>query len=68
VIVDPALCPACGAANQCALAEPADATPNCWCHSVSIAAEIIERLPEHLRDRACLCPRCAEVLDQLHAP
>ncbi|HEK1684832.1 MULTISPECIES: cysteine-rich CWC family protein [Pseudomonas] len=60
-------CPACGAANQCALADPRSATQACWCFSVSIDAAVLEALPDELRNKACLCPRCAAVDEQLKA-
>ncbi|MDP9524917.1 cysteine-rich CWC family protein [Pseudomonas protegens] len=64
---EPDLCPACGARNNCALADPRTADRACWCYSVSIDPAIIEALAPHLRDRACLCPRCAGVEAQLRA-
>lgn len=60
-------CPACGGRNDCALADPRSADQPCWCYSVTIAAEVLQALPPALRNKACLCPRCARVLDQLPA-
>ncbi|WP_153788774.1 cysteine-rich CWC family protein [Pseudomonas sp. EMN2] len=60
-------CPACGAANQCGLANPASATQGCWCFAVSIDPAIVQALPAELRNQACLCPRCAKVDEQLKA-
>lgn len=62
---DTSLCPACGAANNCSLADPRRATQPCWCYDVSIDPAVLRALPAHLRDRSCLCPRCAQVLDSL---
>lgn len=64
---DPQSCPACGASNGCSLADPRSATQNCWCFSVSIDPAVLAALPAELRDKACLCPRCAAVDDQLKA-
>ncbi|MBM3110244.1 cysteine-rich CWC family protein [Pseudomonas arcuscaelestis] len=64
---DPKCCPACGASNRCSLADPRTATKTCWCYSVTIAPEIIEALPADQRNTACLCPACAQVLNQLKA-
>ncbi|TFF41138.1 cysteine-rich CWC family protein [Pseudomonas sp. RIT623] len=64
---DPRHCPACGALNQCGLADPRSATQGCWCFSVRIEPAIIQALPAELRDQACLCPRCAQVDAQLKA-
>jgi hypothetical protein len=60
-------CPACGALNQCSLADPRSATLACWCYSVNIDPAVLQALPAELRNKACLCPRCAAVQDQLEA-
>ncbi|WP_236235179.1 cysteine-rich CWC family protein [Pseudomonas faucium] len=62
---DPQHCPACGALNQCALADPRSATQACWCYAVTIDPAVLQALPAELRNKACLCPRCAQVLEQL---
>ncbi|HWD30324.1 MAG TPA: cysteine-rich CWC family protein [Pseudomonas sp.] len=64
---DPQRCPACGASNRCSLADPRTAAKACWCYSVSIAPEVLEALPAEQRNKACLCPACAQVLEQLEA-
>ncbi|KJK07118.1 MULTISPECIES: cysteine-rich CWC family protein [Pseudomonas] len=64
---DPQCCPACGASNRCSLADPRTAAQACWCYSVSIAPEVLETLPAEQRNKACLCPACAQVLEQLQA-
>ena len=61
----PALCPACGASNDCTLADPSTADQACWCFSVSIDPAIIQALPDEMRNQTCLCPRCAGVNDVL---
>ena len=61
----PSLCPACGARNDCSLADPRTVDQACWCYSVSIDPKVFEALPEALRNTACLCPRCAQVNQQL---
>ena len=66
-MTDTRLCPACGASNQCSLADPRSATQACWCYSVQIDPSVIEALPAELRNSACLCPRCAQVEAQLQA-
>ncbi len=65
---DDRYCPACGALNQCTLADPAQATQACWCFSVRIDPAVLQALPAELRDRACLCPSCAGVEAQLASP
>ncbi|MBJ2177091.1 MULTISPECIES: cysteine-rich CWC family protein [Pseudomonas] len=59
------LCPACGARNDCTLADPRTADQTCWCYSVTIDPAVLEALPDALRNQACLCPRCAQVDAQL---
>ena len=53
---EPELCPACGARNDCTLADPRRAGQACWCYSVDIDPAIIEALAPELRNQACLCP------------
>jgi len=60
--LDPARCPLCGAANSCAIAARSSAP--CWCESVEMPGEALARLPDSVRDKACLCPRCASRLGQ----
>ena len=57
----PQLCPACGFSNRCTLADPRTADQPCWCFSVNIGPARLEELPTELRDKACLCPRCAGI-------
>ncbi len=61
----PTLCPACGARNDCTLADPRTADQPCWCYSVTIDPAVLEALPDELRNKACLCPRCAQADEQL---
>jgi Cysteine-rich CWC len=52
-------CPLCGKSNQCAPATAGDFAVECWCTGVVISQEALDRVPEALRGKACLCPRCA---------
>ncbi|KJH77697.1 MULTISPECIES: cysteine-rich CWC family protein [Pseudomonas] len=63
----PDTCPACGAPNDCTLADPRTAARACWCYGVSIDPAVLEALPAELRNATCLCPRCAGVEAQLQA-
>lgn len=63
----PDLCPACGAANDCSLADPRTVDRACWCYGVSIDPAVLQALPAELRDKSCLCPACAQVEMQLQA-
>jgi len=53
------LCPLCGQPNQCAPAAAGDFAVECWCTSVVISPQALDRVPEAWRGKACLCPRCA---------
>ena len=60
--VNATLCPVCGKSNQCAM-ELAEATGQaqapCWCTEATFSAELLSRIPEDLRGKACICPTCA---------
>ena len=51
------LCPLCGLDNQCG-AVAGDSM--CWCYAVSIPAELLNRIPEDARRKACLCRTCVD--------
>lgn len=53
---DPTRCPLCGEDNTCG-SERGAAT--CWCYTTTIPEDVLERVPADLRNRACLCQRCA---------
>ncbi|WP_080983646.1 cysteine-rich CWC family protein, partial [Pseudomonas putida] len=48
-------------------ADPRRATQACWCYSVTIDPAVLQALPAELRNKACLCPRCAAVEEQLRS-
>lgn len=54
----PATCPLCGGANECQLCSPATYKGPCWCAREEVLPELIARVPEHLRNRACICKNC----------
>ncbi|WP_084308934.1 cysteine-rich CWC family protein [Phytopseudomonas flavescens] len=58
----PDRCPCCGQLNQCAQHDRDEPVSQCWCFDVQIAPRQLEQLPPELRDRSCLCPRCASAL------
>ncbi len=31
----------------------------CWCRSANIGAEVLARVPDAARDKACVCAACA---------
>lgn len=55
---EPERCPVCGQINDCAI-EAGLPGEECWCFQTSVSATALERIPEDLRGKACLCPRCA---------
>jgi prepilin-type N-terminal cleavage/methylation domain-containing protein len=57
---NPAECPLCGGANDCLLCSPVVYKGQCWCAHEEIPAELLARVPENLRNRACICPACVE--------
>lgn len=60
--MSPSRCPRCGRRNQCAQAESATPVSDCWCFSAAIDPEALASLPPEQRNRACLCPACAQGL------
>jgi prepilin-type N-terminal cleavage/methylation domain-containing protein/prepilin-type processing-associated H-X9-DG protein len=57
---DPSRCPLCGGANGCQLCSPAAYKGQCWCAREEFPAELLARVPENLRNRACVCRVCLE--------
>lgn len=52
------LCPICQQPNLCQR-DPQSACPlQCWCQSARFTPEMRLRLPEEVRDVACLCAAC----------
>lgn len=52
-------CPLCGGPNDCAPARSGSFDTPCWCTTAAFDPSVLERIPESLRGRACLCRRCA---------
>jgi hypothetical protein len=57
---DPARCPLCGGPNHCLLCATTPYKGRCWCSQEEMPAELLARVPEPLRDRACICRGCLE--------
>lgn len=55
---DPSRCPLCGSPNGCAMAAGNGAAA-CWCMELEIPRDVLARIPETARDRACVCAACA---------
>lgn len=60
--VEQRYCPLCKELNYCG----AD-SGGCWCFHTEIPAELLERVPLALRDKACICQRCVEAFKK-HQP
>jgi prepilin-type N-terminal cleavage/methylation domain-containing protein/prepilin-type processing-associated H-X9-DG protein len=58
--LNPAACPLCGGANACQLCSPAMHKGRCWCVHEEIADELLARVPENFRNRACICRACVQ--------
>ncbi len=57
---NPNQCPLCGGANECQLCSPAAYKGSCWCARAEMPAALLASVPEHLRNRACICRNCVE--------
>jgi len=61
-VVDPCCCPLCGQPNACAgqiERQTGVAQPPCWCNQATFSAELLARVPEAARRKACICQACA---------
>lgn len=63
----PDTCPVCGMNNRCTLADPRTVDQPCWCFTETIDPAVLAALPEALRNKACLCPRCAGLAEAIEA-
>ena len=54
----PAICPACGEPNQCAMASGAD-PQGCWCMQTPVSSAALVRMAAQERGQRCICPVCA---------
>jgi prepilin-type N-terminal cleavage/methylation domain-containing protein/prepilin-type processing-associated H-X9-DG protein len=57
---NPAQCPLCGGRNDCQLCSPYVYKGQCWCAHEDIPAELLARVPEKFRNRACICRSCVK--------
>ena len=65
---DPSLCPLCGRPNACQLCSTAASKGPCWCFEVEMPAELLARVPEALRNRACVCKECVTAFHAKTSP
>lgn len=57
--IDRSRCPLCGGENDCTAAK-GEGHSVCWCMSAKIPRGLLERIPQEMRGRACVCRRCVE--------
>lgn len=57
-VIDPSRCPLCGGPNGCRMCATGGYKGPCWCETMRIPPELIERVPPELRNRACVCRKC----------
>ena len=56
---DMLVCPLCGRANNCrAQAISPCNSESCWCFDATIPAQLLDKIPESQRNRACICEDC----------
>jgi hypothetical protein len=53
-------CPLCGGTNSCAAAASGSFESNCWCRDVAIPPDLLDRIPEAQRGKACVCAACID--------
>ena len=51
-------CPLCGKGNDCQRCASDTYKGPCWCFKVDMPAELVARVPEDLRGKACICREC----------
>ena len=51
-------CPLCGQSNECRLCTAAAYKGLCWCEKTTVPDELLARVPEELRNKACICRAC----------
>ena len=56
------LCPVCGGANHCRIANGCLYKGVCWCEQANVPAHVLRFLAEKQPDPACLCRRCLTAL------
>lgn len=54
-----ARCPLCGGPNACVPALCGSFDQPCWCQRAQFSAELLARVPQAQRGRACICAACA---------
>lgn len=55
---DTAVCPLCGGLNACSLVVSAESSEPCWCESIVVPQEVLDRIPQEARNKSCVCREC----------
>lgn len=55
-IIDMYACPFCQESNECGIRKQSP----CWCVNTSIPTELISLVPEHVKNKSCICGKCIE--------
>ncbi len=53
------MCPLCGKQNRCAVVAGTDPF-KCWCNTTKVPKELLDRVPEEQKGKACVCRDCIE--------
>ena len=51
----PERCPICGGPNDCGMAA---GKSECWCASVKMSPELLEKVSEGAKGKVCVCAAC----------
>ena len=57
-------CPVCGKANECAVAGSGTFEVECWCKNTTFSTDLLSRIPDQNRNKACICRTCSEEIDR----
>ncbi|WP_083189096.1 cysteine-rich CWC family protein [Paenibacillus sp. KS1] len=63
VVIDPKICPLCGNENHCAY-QAGRPHQECWCMTLSVPQALLEKIPQELRRKACVCEQCVRAFLQ----
>ena len=58
-------CPICGGPNDCGMAA---GKSECWCARVKISPEALEKVPEGVKWKVCVCKKCANEPELIASP
>lgn len=64
---DAARCPLCGKPNDCQLCTQAAYKGPCWCTKAKIPEELLARVPDEARNKACICRECVSAFHREQA-